>query len=103
MAWRGVKREEGLHANPGIYHRFYYDPGSDLYPDLPGGIWRSISVGTAVSASSWNFVLFFGSVYEEKADAWILEKEFWIGESEKISWQMLLLGIPDHHLLLRQR
>lgn len=45
---------------------FYPDPGSDLYPALPGGIWRAISSDFAVSASSWNFVLFFGSVYEEK-------------------------------------
>ena len=29
-----------MHANSGIYHRFYTDPGSDLYPDLPGGILR---------------------------------------------------------------
>lgn len=25
----------------------------------------------------WNFVLFFGSVYEEKTDTRILEQEFW--------------------------
>ena len=31
----------------------------------------------AVSASAWNFVLFFGSVYEEKTDTRILEEEFW--------------------------
>ena len=66
-----------MHANSGISHRFYTNPGSDLYPDLPGGIWRSISSGFAVSASAWDFVLFSGSVYEEKTDIRILEEEFW--------------------------
>ena len=66
-----------MHVNSGICHRFYTDPGSDLYPNLPGGIWRAISSDFAVSASAWNFVLFFGSVYEEKTDTRILEQEFW--------------------------